>query len=307
MRSRLVRGGGGASGLLVIDGETGKTVCARAPGRQRPLASNMKLFTTATALGRLGAESTDPDPAEDRRWHRSQRRPARQPLPGRGRRPHPGHPLLLQALPRRPRHQHLPAQAPGSRSRDQVGNRPPLRRRQRLRPAARRRRLRLRDELRNRAALRPLLQLRLQHGVRLSFATDPALTAAATLNLALRQAGVSISPSVALGTHTVQHRARPGRIAAADQHRQHHRRLLVQLLRRDVDQAGRRPLRQRRNHSGGRQGRRGLRPQPRIRRARRRRLRPDSLQPCLAGPSSRTAQIDAETPTRATNSSRTSP
>jgi D-alanyl-D-alanine carboxypeptidase/D-alanyl-D-alanine-endopeptidase (penicillin-binding protein 4) len=57
MRSRLVRGGGGASGLLVVDAETGKRVCARAPRRARPLASNMKLFTTSTALARLGAES----------------------------------------------------------------------------------------------------------------------------------------------------------------------------------------------------------------------------------------------------------
>ena len=57
MRSRLVHGGGGSSGLLVIDGGTGKVVCARAPGRPRPLASNMKLFTTSTALARLGAES----------------------------------------------------------------------------------------------------------------------------------------------------------------------------------------------------------------------------------------------------------
>ncbi len=54
MRHWLVRGGGGASGLLVIDGETGQTVCGRAAGRQRPLASNMKLFTTATALTRFG-------------------------------------------------------------------------------------------------------------------------------------------------------------------------------------------------------------------------------------------------------------
>jgi len=56
MRARLVNGGGGASGLLVVDGETGKTLCARAPGRRRPLASNMKLYTTATALARLGPE-----------------------------------------------------------------------------------------------------------------------------------------------------------------------------------------------------------------------------------------------------------
>jgi D-alanyl-D-alanine carboxypeptidase/D-alanyl-D-alanine-endopeptidase (penicillin-binding protein 4) len=57
MRSRLVRGGGGSSGLLVVDATTGKTLCARAPGRPRPLASNMKLFTTSTALARLGTES----------------------------------------------------------------------------------------------------------------------------------------------------------------------------------------------------------------------------------------------------------
>ncbi|HEX3609565.1 MAG TPA: D-alanyl-D-alanine carboxypeptidase/D-alanyl-D-alanine-endopeptidase [Solirubrobacterales bacterium] len=57
MRGRLVRGGGSASGLLVVDGETGAPVCARAAGRQRPLASNMKLFTTSTALSRLGPES----------------------------------------------------------------------------------------------------------------------------------------------------------------------------------------------------------------------------------------------------------
>jgi D-alanyl-D-alanine carboxypeptidase/D-alanyl-D-alanine-endopeptidase (penicillin-binding protein 4) len=54
MRQRLVAGGGGASGLLVVDAGSGKTVCARAPGRPRPLASNMKLFTTSTALSRFG-------------------------------------------------------------------------------------------------------------------------------------------------------------------------------------------------------------------------------------------------------------
>lgn len=56
MRTRLIAGGGSASGLLVVDADTGRTVCARAPGRQRPLASNMKVFTTATALSRLGPE-----------------------------------------------------------------------------------------------------------------------------------------------------------------------------------------------------------------------------------------------------------
>ncbi len=55
MRERLVRGGGAASGLVVIDDSAG-VVCTRAPNRLRPLASNMKLFTTATALAKLGPE-----------------------------------------------------------------------------------------------------------------------------------------------------------------------------------------------------------------------------------------------------------
>ena len=54
MRQQLIRGGGHASGLFVVDGDTGQAVCSRAARRQRPLASNMKLFTTATALARFG-------------------------------------------------------------------------------------------------------------------------------------------------------------------------------------------------------------------------------------------------------------
>jgi D-alanyl-D-alanine carboxypeptidase/D-alanyl-D-alanine-endopeptidase (penicillin-binding protein 4) len=54
MREMLARGGGLASGLLVVDAESGEDVCAKGAERQRPLASNMKLFTTATALSRLG-------------------------------------------------------------------------------------------------------------------------------------------------------------------------------------------------------------------------------------------------------------
>jgi serine-type D-Ala-D-Ala carboxypeptidase/endopeptidase (penicillin-binding protein 4) len=57
LRSRLLRGGGGASGLFVIDAGSGMPVCARAAGRPRPLASNMKLFTTSTALSRLGPQT----------------------------------------------------------------------------------------------------------------------------------------------------------------------------------------------------------------------------------------------------------
>ncbi|HEX5928873.1 MAG TPA: D-alanyl-D-alanine carboxypeptidase [Solirubrobacterales bacterium] len=60
MRGLLTRGGGPASGLIVVEAETRDVVCARAPGRQRPLASNMKLFTTATALSRLGPKTRIP-------------------------------------------------------------------------------------------------------------------------------------------------------------------------------------------------------------------------------------------------------
>jgi D-alanyl-D-alanine carboxypeptidase/D-alanyl-D-alanine-endopeptidase (penicillin-binding protein 4) len=60
MRSWLHQGGGAASGLLVVAAESGEVVCASAPGRPRPLASNMKLFTTSTALSRLGPETRIP-------------------------------------------------------------------------------------------------------------------------------------------------------------------------------------------------------------------------------------------------------
>jgi D-alanyl-D-alanine carboxypeptidase/D-alanyl-D-alanine-endopeptidase (penicillin-binding protein 4) len=56
MRERLVYGGGTASGLFVVDAETGKPVCARAAKQPRSLASNTKLFTTSTALSRFGPE-----------------------------------------------------------------------------------------------------------------------------------------------------------------------------------------------------------------------------------------------------------
>ncbi len=56
MRHRLVYGGGAASGLVVVDAETGRPVCARAAKRPRTLASNTKLFTTSTALSRFGPE-----------------------------------------------------------------------------------------------------------------------------------------------------------------------------------------------------------------------------------------------------------
>jgi D-alanyl-D-alanine carboxypeptidase/D-alanyl-D-alanine-endopeptidase (penicillin-binding protein 4) len=60
MRGWLHQGGGPASGLIVIDAESGQTLCGAAIGRPRPLASNMKLFTTATALARLGPQTRIP-------------------------------------------------------------------------------------------------------------------------------------------------------------------------------------------------------------------------------------------------------
>ncbi|HYH53235.1 MAG TPA: D-alanyl-D-alanine carboxypeptidase [Solirubrobacterales bacterium] len=56
MRAWLHQGGGAASGLLVVDAATEEVLCASAPGRARPLASNMKLFTTAAALSKLGPD-----------------------------------------------------------------------------------------------------------------------------------------------------------------------------------------------------------------------------------------------------------
>jgi D-alanyl-D-alanine carboxypeptidase/D-alanyl-D-alanine-endopeptidase (penicillin-binding protein 4) len=58
LRTLLLRGGGQASGLFVVDARTGRPLCARAAGRPRPLASNMKLFTTSTVLSRFGPEAT---------------------------------------------------------------------------------------------------------------------------------------------------------------------------------------------------------------------------------------------------------
>jgi len=49
-----LRQGARAGGLLVIDAETDRVLCRQAAAKRRILASNMKLFTTATALGRLG-------------------------------------------------------------------------------------------------------------------------------------------------------------------------------------------------------------------------------------------------------------
>jgi serine-type D-Ala-D-Ala carboxypeptidase/endopeptidase (penicillin-binding protein 4) len=60
MRAWLHQGGGAASGLLAVDTETGEVLCGSAVSRRRSLASNMKLFTTATVLSRLGVETRIP-------------------------------------------------------------------------------------------------------------------------------------------------------------------------------------------------------------------------------------------------------
>lgn len=54
MRERLLRGGS-RTGLFVLDASARRVVCRKSSRTARPLASNMKLFTTATALARFGA------------------------------------------------------------------------------------------------------------------------------------------------------------------------------------------------------------------------------------------------------------
>jgi serine-type D-Ala-D-Ala carboxypeptidase/endopeptidase (penicillin-binding protein 4) len=60
MKAWLKAGGGASSGLLVVDAETEEVVCEVAATTPRPLASNTKLFTTSTALAKLGPTTTIP-------------------------------------------------------------------------------------------------------------------------------------------------------------------------------------------------------------------------------------------------------
>jgi D-alanyl-D-alanine carboxypeptidase/D-alanyl-D-alanine-endopeptidase (penicillin-binding protein 4) len=200
MRSRLVRGGGGASGLLVIDGETGRTVCARAPGQQRPLASNMKLFTTSTALARLGSESriatllkTDGGIDRNGVLHGSLY------LVGAGD-PTLGTPSFYRRflgglgtnifqLKRQVREAGVKSVTGRLYADDSVFDR--------LRGVAD-------SGYATSSEIGPLSGLSFNSGYSTAtaqgFATDPALTAAGTLSLSLREAGVRISSTVALGT-----------------------------------------------------------------------------------------------------------
>ncbi len=60
LHKRLLRGGGRSSGFFVLSAGTGRAICGHAARTRRPLASNMKIFTTATALGRFGPEARLP-------------------------------------------------------------------------------------------------------------------------------------------------------------------------------------------------------------------------------------------------------
>ena len=60
LRGRLIRGGGRSSGVFVLNAASGRVVCHHAGHTRRPLASNMKIFTTATALGRFGPDARLP-------------------------------------------------------------------------------------------------------------------------------------------------------------------------------------------------------------------------------------------------------
>ncbi|MBS1886650.1 MAG: D-alanyl-D-alanine carboxypeptidase/D-alanyl-D-alanine-endopeptidase [Actinobacteria bacterium] len=60
MTAWLKAGGGATSGLLVENAETEEVVCAVGAETMLPLASNTKLFTTSTALAKLGPTATIP-------------------------------------------------------------------------------------------------------------------------------------------------------------------------------------------------------------------------------------------------------
>lgn len=60
MKTWLKAGGGSQSGLKVVDTETEEVICAAGAEKMLPLASNTKLFTTSTALSKLGPSSTIP-------------------------------------------------------------------------------------------------------------------------------------------------------------------------------------------------------------------------------------------------------
>lgn len=60
MKAWLTAGGGSQSGLMVMNAETEEVVCAAGATKMLPLASNTKLFTTSTALAKIGPTTTIP-------------------------------------------------------------------------------------------------------------------------------------------------------------------------------------------------------------------------------------------------------
>jgi serine-type D-Ala-D-Ala carboxypeptidase/endopeptidase (penicillin-binding protein 4) len=60
MKAWLKAGGGASSGLMVVDAETEEVVCASNAEAALPLASNTKLFTTSTALAKIGPTARIP-------------------------------------------------------------------------------------------------------------------------------------------------------------------------------------------------------------------------------------------------------
>ena len=277
----------------MIDAESGHAVCGGARQRPRPLASNTKLFTTGTVLAASAPKADRDQGAEptarstDGVLHGSLYLRAaatrRSASPAFYDRYLGGVGTNLYAL-----------KATDRGGRDQAGHRPAVRRRRRLRPAARRRRLRLRDQPLNRAALRPRLQLRLQR-LDLAAASPPTRRSSRRRSwpAALRGRGVAIRAEVGSA------RRRPGAAAARHRPLADDGRSSSAPTSTPTTSSPRcwsscsAPLRRRRHHRGRRRGGRTLRPLPRHRRPRGRRLRPDPLRPRLARAGRRPAAVDA--------------
>ena len=250
LKAKLLRGGGSAERPLRDRRATPARPSAREPPRrQRPLASNMKLFTTSTALSRFGPEATIATKVLADGTIDEPRRSPRQPLPAGRRRPGAGHAGLLRPLPRRPRHRSLRAEAPDTRGGLTAVTGRLYADDDDLRPAPRGGRLRLRDQPLHWPPLRPLAQLRLQQrrsrqlrlrpgqGRRVDAGRlaarrghrDPARVALGDARRAAKTIAVVRSPTI------------DPLVNATDVFSE-------QLLRRDADQADRRRIRRRREH-----------------------------------------------------------
>ena len=144
----LARQAPGASGYYVfdLDAKGNRVLFDRSGGHSRKLASNEKLFTTMTAMHRLGPNSRIVTKVKARGKVGRPGKARRRPLPGRRRRPD----VRLQG-------RRVAGQA-GSQGGHPQGQGDRDRRRQRLRPTARGARHQLRRRRRHRAAQRPDLR-----------------------------------------------------------------------------------------------------------------------------------------------------